>query len=182
MQHCAYMLMVRPGTYLYHFGRLFQQFLVDNYVRIESARLKYVADNQQDFRCEVYSGLQDHADPCSLGRRIMLPSSFTGGPRYMKQMLQDGISIIRQRGTPSLFITFTCNPGWREITSQLPVGEKAQDRPDITVRVFHLKVQDLLHHIEESRCFGRVTGYAATIEFQKRGLPPSFAFDFDSTP
>ncbi|KAG2215605.1 hypothetical protein INT45_013091 [Circinella minor] len=40
LNHCAYMMMIQQGereTYHHHFGRLFQQFLVDNYVRIETA-------------------------------------------------------------------------------------------------------------------------------------------------
>ena len=173
-EFCAYMLMIREGDrqmYHHHFGRLFQQYIVDNYVRIESARLNYIATNQSNIRAELYGGIGDGADPRQIGRSIVLPSSFTGGPRYMKQMLQDGLAIVRQRGNPTLFVTFTCNPQWPEILAELLPGQKAYDRPDICSRVFQLKVKDLLSSIKDSHCFGRINGYIATVEFQKRGLP-----------
>ena len=104
LDFCAYMMMIRENTFHHHFGRLFQQFLVDNYARIESSRLQYISDNQQDLRAELHSSVGDAVDPRQVGRSVILPSSFTGGPRYMKQMLQDGIAIIRQRGNPTLFM------------------------------------------------------------------------------
>ncbi|KAG2216561.1 hypothetical protein INT45_013570 [Circinella minor] len=171
LDFCAYMLVVRGDTFSHHFGRLFQQFVVDNYARIESSRLLYISTHQQDLRSELYSGIGDAVDPHQVGRSVILPLSFTGGPRYMKQMLQDGLAIIRQRGNPTLFITFTCNPKWPEIVAELHPGQKAYDRPDICARVFNMKVTELLHDIKESKCFGRVEGYVATVEFQKRGLP-----------
>ena len=54
-----------------------------------------------------------------IGKQIILPSSFIGGPRHMHQLYQDSMSIIREFGKPDLFITFTCNPKWQEITSAL---------------------------------------------------------------
>ena len=119
----------------------------------------------------MYSGLVDNANPRQIGRSVILPSSFTGGPRYMKQMLQDGLAIVRQKGTPTLFITFTCNQYWPEIQAELSPGQKASDRPDLCTRVFHMKMKEMIHHIKDSQIFGRVIGYLATTEFQKRGLP-----------
>ena len=43
----------------------------------------------------------------SLGKRIVLPATFTGGPRYMIQNDQDAMAICRWAGNPDLFITFT---------------------------------------------------------------------------
>jgi hypothetical protein len=108
--YCAYMLMTRPDYYIHHYGRLFQQYLVDNYVRIESSRLLFLRNNQKQLRIEMYAGIGDDSDPRQIGRTIVLPSSFTGGPRYMRQMLQDGLAIIRHVGKPTLFVTMTCNP------------------------------------------------------------------------
>ncbi|KAG2217967.1 hypothetical protein INT45_001401 [Circinella minor] len=174
LKYCSYMLMIRNGgrtTYHHHFRRLFQQFVVDNYACIEFSRLQYITNNQNDLCADLYNGIGDNVDPRQIGRSIILPSSFTGGPRCMKQMLQDGLAIIRQRGNPTLFITFTCNPQWPEIQSELLPGQQAFDRPDICSRVFHIKITEMMAHIKESNCFGRVVGYVATVEFQKRGLP-----------
>ena len=55
----------------------------------------------------------------AVGRRVVLPSSFTGGPRYMCQLYQDAMAIVRKKGKPDLFITFTCNPKWPEIAEGL---------------------------------------------------------------
>jgi hypothetical protein len=54
----------------------------------------------------------------------------------MAQNYQDAMSIVRKFGKPDLFVTFTCNPNWREIVSSLLYGQKPQDRPDIVARVF----------------------------------------------
>lgn len=90
--------------------RLFQQYLVNSYTCIEEVRLRWVRANQPQLRSELYKGLKDavlqgDTTPASVGKRIVLPSSFTGGPRYMAQNFHN----------PDLFLTFTSNPKWLEI-------------------------------------------------------------------
>ncbi|KAF8391388.1 hypothetical protein HHK36_023692 [Tetracentron sinense] len=57
----AYMLQIRDSdpSILLRDGRLFQQYSVDNYVKIETQRLRYLRDNQNVIRSELYQGLQD---------------------------------------------------------------------------------------------------------------------------
>ena len=43
----------------------------------------------------------------------------------------------------------TCNPNWAEIQAQLPVGYKAEDRPDIVARVFHLKLKEFIEDVKK---------------------------------
>ena len=144
-------------------GRLFQQFIVDAYTCIEEARLRYIRDHQNDFRIEILSGLMDailggDTDATTVGKRVILPSSFTGGPRYMAQNYQDAMAICRWAGYPDLFITFTCNPKWPEISlflASIP-DQKAEDRPDIVARVFKIKLDQLLHDLTHGKHFGRV--------------------------
>ncbi|XP_067930639.1 uncharacterized protein [Watersipora subatra] len=50
---------------------------------------------------------------------VILPSSFTGGPRYMHERTQDAMTYVRNYGRPDLFITFTCNSKWDEISNEL---------------------------------------------------------------
>jgi len=57
----------------------------------------------------------------------------------MQQIYQDSMTIVRYMGRPSLFITFTANPKWAEITQELLPGQIAGDRPDLVARVFYLK-------------------------------------------
>ncbi|XP_019173546.1 PREDICTED: uncharacterized protein LOC109169127 [Ipomoea nil] len=80
--------------------RLFQQYLVDAYTNLESGRLVYIRTHQKSLRCESYKCLTDaltrgEVDPTAQGKRIILPSSFTGGARYMVQNYQDAMAICR---------------------------------------------------------------------------------------
>ncbi|GJY09223.1 ATP-dependent DNA helicase PIF1-like protein [Tanacetum coccineum] len=52
-----------------------------------------------------------------------------GGPRYMMQNYQDAMAICRTYGNPDMFITFTSNPKWSEISSMIAhvPGQKAHD-------------------------------------------------------
>ena len=82
-------------------------------------------------RAEVYQGLTDAlAEGYSLediGRRTILPSSFTGSPRSMNQLFQDAMTIVGAKGPPNIFTTFTCNPHWAEITETLLPGQEPED-------------------------------------------------------
>ncbi|XP_031099739.1 uncharacterized protein LOC116003940 [Ipomoea triloba] len=157
--------------------RLFQQFLVDAYTMVESSRLLYIRNNQKALRCEAYKCLSDaltrgEVDTSNQGKRIILPSSFTCGARYMIQNYQDAMAICRHKGYPNLFITFTCNPKWPEIQRYMKkCNLNAEDRPDIVCRVFQMKLDSLVKEIRTGNLFGVVTAVVYTIEFQKRGLP-----------
>jgi hypothetical protein len=158
-------------------GRLFQQYLVDSWAMTEQNRLKFLQENQATLRAALYSGLLDHVrasdevDLNQLGQRVILPSSFTGSPRYMQQLFQDSLAIGRYCRSIDLFITVTANPKWPEIVRELKDGERAEDRPDITTRVFQLKKKAILDDILKNGVFGRTVAHVYTIEFQKRGLP-----------
>ncbi|GFU82859.1 ATP-dependent DNA helicase [Trichonephila clavipes] len=55
-----------------------------------------------------------------LGKMVVLPSSFTGGSRYMHKRAQDAMPYVRHFGWPDLFITFTCNPNGHVCTLYTP--------------------------------------------------------------
>ena len=105
---------------LLHAGCLFQQYLVDMWAAADQNRLNYIRHHQQDIRASLYSGLTDAVDRDvdlgDVGQRFILPSSYTGGPRYMKQCLQDSLTLARYYRSIDLFVTVTCNPAWPEIT------------------------------------------------------------------
>ena len=126
--------------------RLFQQYLVDAYCKIETERLQFLRHEQTALRPDCYQDLRDvildgDGDPNSVGHRIILPSTFTGGPRYMHERQQDAMTYIRKYEHPDLFVTTTTNPNWPEIKNNLLPGQDPQHRPDIVARVFRLKVQ-----------------------------------------
>ncbi|CAF1613761.1 unnamed protein product [Adineta ricciae] len=105
------------------------------------------------------------------GRIVILPSSFQGSPRAMQQNYQDAMAIVRKYGKSDLFITFTCNPTWREIHEQLLPGQMPADRPDLITRVFKLKLNQIIDDIFKRHILGRTIANVFVIEFQKRGLP-----------
>ena len=146
------------------------------YAKIEQQRLNYIKTNQQKIRIDLYSGLADadskgDTNATELGRNIILPSSYTNSPKQMFQLYQDTMTIVRKFGKPDLFITFTCNALWDEITGSLLLNQKATDRPDLIVRVFRQKLRELLNDILKKHVLGKPIGHVYTIEFQKRGLP-----------
>ena len=106
-----------------------------------------------------------------LGRTVILLSSYTNSPRQMFQLYQDAMTIVRKYGKPDLFITFTCNPLWDDITSNLLPNQKVTDRPGLVVSVFKLKLREQLNDILKRHIQGRTLAHVYTIEFQKRGLP-----------
>ena len=123
-------------------------------------------------RAETYNSLRDavNAEDERVGR-IILSSNYYGGPRSMFGLFQDAMAIVRRFGTPSLFLTFTCNGEWPEIQQALEPGQQSFERPDIQARVFNMKVKQLVKDITIGQIFGHCLAYTYTIEFQKRGLP-----------
>jgi hypothetical protein len=156
-------------------GKIFQEYLIDFYAQTAHCRLRYIALNQKRLRADSYRGLTDAVDagirPEDLGKQVILPSSFIGGPRAMQELFQDAVGIARVQGSPSYFITMTCNPKWKEIQQELKPEQTASDRPDLFARVFQQKLKYLLDDLVKEKVFGEITGRVHTIEFQKRGLP-----------
>ena len=156
------------------YGRLlFQQYLTDMWANIESSRIEWHSSNQDKLRADLYRGLVDAVsagDGDKAGRRVILPSSFTGGLRHMMGLYQDAMAIVRRFGKQDLFVTFTCNPMWPEIQKALEPGQMAVDRGDIVSRLFGLKKDALMDDIRNG-AFGPLAAHCYTIEFQKSGLP-----------
>uniref|UniRef100_A0A914V112 Helitron helicase-like domain-containing protein n=1 Tax=Plectus sambesii TaxID=2011161 RepID=A0A914V112_9BILA len=81
------------------------------------------------------------------------------------------MAICQQYGKPDIFLTFTCNPTWNEITRELSPSQTPSDRPDIVGKVFKVKLKNMLHDLLHQNILGKVIAYTWVIEFQKRGLP-----------
>ena len=178
LQFYAYRIAVRNEfSPILHAKKLFQQYSVDAYCRVEGNNLDYLRHNQATLRADKYTGLMDfvntRADERGLqpGRVVILPSSFSGSPRAMTQNYQDAMAVIARFGRPDLFLTFTCNPKCQEITTNLCYSEQACDRPDLVSRVFKMKLDELIKDLVEKGALGKIISYVYVIEFQKRGLP-----------
>ncbi|CDF40970.1 ATP dependant DNA helicase PIF1 [Chondrus crispus] len=183
MMYYGWHLFERSGEFstILHAARLFQQYLVDQFCKVEAERLSYLRHNQTQLRAADYTSLrdslgdsrraEDEADAVRAGRLFILPSTYIGGDRYMRQQMHDIIAISNQIGHPDIFLTMTCNPSWPEITRALLPNQTPQDRPDLCARVFRLKMKDLMSLVINEEVFGTVVAHVRVIEFQKRGLP-----------
>ncbi|XP_066935754.1 uncharacterized protein [Clytia hemisphaerica] len=178
LEHYVYRLAIRRGFSALHLsGRLFQQFSVDAYTKVEGSRLAFLRHNQQQLRAECYQGLVDHLENAAeqrnlnAGHVIVLPSTFSGSPRAMHQLYLDAMAVVSKHGKPDAFLTFTCNPRWREVTENLLPNQKAHDRPDLLTRVFRMKLFAMKKEIMQDGILGMVVARVDVIEFQKRGLP-----------
>jgi hypothetical protein len=133
-------------------------------------------------RAESYKGVQDSlargdVEANAMGKRIVLPATFSGCPRQMHQLYQvrlvfsvskacpaltdhvwdqDAMGIVRHYGKPDLFVTITCNPQWPEIKATLALHETPADRPDIVARVFRLKFEAIKDFIVKKGILGQV--------------------------
>lgn len=155
-------------------GKLFQQYIVDAYIKIERTMLDFQRSHRKELRVETYIGLADfveeqsHLRNIAPGKVVVLSSSFIGEPRYKNEIYQDALAIVRRMGRPYFFITFTCNPQWPEITSQLLSNQKPSDRPDLTAKVFKLKLTQFMKDIYKDGVLGKIATFNSVIEFQKR--------------
>ncbi|KAF7835662.1 putative diphthine methyl ester synthase [Senna tora] len=156
--------------------KLTQQFIVDAFTMIEARRTSYVRFHQKKLRYENYVTLTEalskgQVPSSSVGKRIILPSSFTGGERYSRENFQDAMTICTTAGFPDFFITFTCNPRWLELDRLFEgLNCKPEDRPDLMSRIFKIKLNRLMRDITKDMLFGTCRA-AIYIEFQKCGLP-----------
>ncbi|XP_072087417.1 uncharacterized protein [Arachis hypogaea] len=141
-----YMLQIRPDNHstVLQVGRLLQQYVVDNYVKIETE---------------------------NVGRRTILPSLFVGSRRDMTQRYDDGMIIVLKEGKSDIFLTMTCNPSWSEIASELSPTQTPQDRSDLTTKIFRAKFEQLKEDVITKGVLGKVKSYIYITEFEKRGLP-----------
>lgn len=179
MAFYAYRVMIRANesNHILKCRALFHQFLVDMYAKIESERLLFIRLNQTKLRVNEYIHLRDAIENDDnlndMGQKVILPSTHTGSLRHMHEYAQDGMTYVRRYGRPDLFITFTCNSAWSEITELLLQGQDASDRHDFIARVSNQKLIKLMDLITKYRIYGEVQCYMYSIEWQKRGLPHS---------
>nr|GEU53274.1 DNA helicase [Tanacetum cinerariifolium] len=144
-----------------------------------------VRKNQKDLRSVYLLGMYDAVsrgdrEGIEAGSMIMLPRTFTGGPRYMYSHYLDALAICRLLGNPRYFITFTCNVKWPEIKQYMAsyLGLKPSDRADIVCKVFEQDVNDFIKFLKYEKPFGYVTAYNrvpnerfATLSYTSMGWP-----------
>ncbi|XP_064637083.1 uncharacterized protein LOC135493587 [Lineus longissimus] len=181
LQFFRFHLQVRDGSFntLHKAKRLAQEYLCDQWQKIEKERLQYIKYNQDSLRVEQYRGLADALSQARnnteqtelqrLGQLTVLPSSFTGSPRYMYKHYLDALAIARKFRKFDLFITFTANPRWTAVTNNLFPGHQPSDRPDIVNRIFQHSLNELIADFKHG-VLGTVKARLHVIEGQFRGM------------
>ena len=173
LQFYHWRFLTRPGNYLLLGRRLLQQFMVDAYAKIETERLQSLRREQSALRPDNYKEFHDaigagDGDPKNVGQKVVLPATFTVGPRHMYERQEDAMSYARIYGRPDLFITMTTNTKWAEIKTNLEHGQLAHDRLELVVRVFKQKLYKLMDLLKDG-AFGELQAWLYSIELQKRG-------------
>ena len=83
-EYATYRLMIRGDELdgIHRLGKLFHQYMCDQWSKVGNQRLHYIRRNQQAIRAAAY--LQVHVRPpganrgCDLGKNAILPAKFTG--------------------------------------------------------------------------------------------------------
>jgi hypothetical protein len=109
---------MRPDKFniLFDGGRLFQWWLVDMYVKVESMRLDWYSlpKHQKIIRSELYRGIVDTSKPgearaFKVGRLIVLSRNFNGGERDVQAQFLDAMTLVQRFGKLDYFVTMTSN-------------------------------------------------------------------------
>ena len=81
-------------------NQLTHQFVVDIACKIISTRLRWYRLNQKELRAESYGTLitdiNAGGDGSNVGRRIVLPATYHGSPRFMYEKQQDSMALVRR--------------------------------------------------------------------------------------
>jgi len=157
--------------------RLGLEFYCDAWAQQEarSASFHALPDQQARYRvgkkCAVEDQLSSAGNINDVSIPMILPSSFVGSSKWYHMLYLDAMALPQRLHAPDLFITFTCNPHWPEISSAIPANSHWRFHPDIVARVFYLKFKSMMSDIVQDEIFGAVAGYVWRIEWQARGLP-----------
>ena len=91
-QFFRFHLYIRSGHELVPFAycRLFQQYLVDAWAICDQNQLDWLRTHQSNIRADLYNGVADalartDVDLASIGRRVVLPSSYLSSARFIDQ-------------------------------------------------------------------------------------------------
>jgi hypothetical protein len=164
-EYYCYKLQMRPDevNILFYGGRLFQQWLMDMYVKVEFMRLDWYSlpKHQKIIRVELYRGIVDtlkasEARAFEVGRLVVLPRNFNGGEHDVQDWFLDAMTLVQRFGRPDYFVTMTCNPYWKEVIRELFLRQTPQDRPELVARVYRSKLCNLHDRLIKKKHFGEV--------------------------
>ena len=101
---------------LLHGRKLYQQWVVDSYLQVETNNLNFIKYQQKFLNVGQYQGLSDYLATVAtdggshLGRTTILPLSFQGSARIIRERYHDAMAIVGKFGKLDLFITIMYHP------------------------------------------------------------------------
>ena len=104
--------------------KLTQQYVVDQWAKIEDSRLELVRRNQKSIRAEKYQGLMDAAssnDHVNVGMKFVLPATVYGSTRFYSEAFPGAMSIVRNLSSQTyLFLSSVIRNGlkWNQLWIQ----------------------------------------------------------------
>lgn len=116
---------------LLHCRKFLHPFLMYMYMMVESVIEVHIIESQQAAGRKLH--MQDAVvndasiNSNDVGKIFILPSSFINSWQYLHKYTQDVFTYVLNYRLPDLYITFTCNPSWTEITGkEQPVDMTSQ--------------------------------------------------------
>ena len=103
------------------------------------------------------------------GKPKVLNSVHKKSKKWFRKKYLNAVAMSSELDGADLFITVTGSDCSRELR-HLHCGRTPGTCPDLTNRLFHMKLQDILDDIIHKQIFGRVVGRVWVIEYQKRYL------------
>eukprot|EP00978_Attheya_sp_CCMP212_P006246 scaffold14163_cov51-Attheya_sp.AAC.4 len=184
LRYYQQLIQIRPSSPipLHLYARLYQEYICDQFSKIEGWRLNYIRTHQKELKGELYNGVVDFLNTrrfdsnlnntADVGHQyVILPPSHVGGPRWYRKRFLNGMNMINELGGATFIGTMTCNPNWPEIHDLLGEGQTPMERIDIVCRVFNRKKKELINDLFNQHKLGMNIGKIIVTEFQKRGLP-----------
>jgi len=155
----------QPG--FWGFGRLAEQWVLDMWSRQEQVN---VQSWMKPFIQDKLRETAERQGRVHVPGKIYLPNSVPGCHAYQRRFFQDALHLSAVRGPSHLFITFTCNAKWPEISALSPLCDQAA-----IARVFVRKRQELIACLHERNFLFEghigVDWIVYSTEWQKGDLP-----------
>ena len=100
MQYYSYYLQIRDlgKITINNYCQLFKLYVTDMWCKIELQRLSFLSFSRKYVLSVIKlfdAFMSDKSGLSNIGKRIILPSSFKGGPRHLYKLFQSSIELYR---------------------------------------------------------------------------------------
>ena len=93
-------------NFLHDGQKLYQQWIIDQYAKVESNFLQYILLNQNNLRCETYQKVVNSFQSGEIGKSesiTILPASYTGIDFWYYNHYHDAMALVWKYGKPKFF-------------------------------------------------------------------------------